>query len=121
MQKPLRPCAKAGCAALTREGYCQKHRPPPRRDSRSDAARERHKLYAQPVWTNRLRPAQLLRQPFCADCARHGVRTRATEVDHIVPNGGDAALFRDAENLQSLCKACHSRKTMRENKAGRSG
>ena len=25
--KPLRPCRHPGCAALTREGYCPKHKP----------------------------------------------------------------------------------------------
>jgi len=35
-----------------------------------------------------------------------------TEVDHIIPrqDGGDNS----RENLQSLCKSCHSRKTAKE-------
>ncbi len=41
---------------------------------------------------------------------------RANEVDHIKPHNGDLALFWDESNWQSLCKACHSRKTMGENR-----
>lgn len=89
--KPLRPCRHPGCAALTREGYCPKHKPQkaPRRVSA-----EYHSWYSLPIWTDDLRPAQLLREPFCRECAaqyppgdpRH--RTRATVVDHINPTGG---------------------------------
>ena len=38
----------------------------------------------------------------------------ATDVDHIVPHRGDARLLYDENNLQSLCKSCHSRKTATE-------
>ena len=41
--------------------------------------------------------------------------THAIEVDHIQPHKGDSELFYDAANLASLCKICHSRKTMNEN------
>ena len=56
----------------------------------------------------------LSRQPYCVECLRHGITVRATDVDHIVPrrDGG-----RDvAENLQSLCHSCHSKKTGHEKK-----
>ena len=109
--KPLRPCRHPGCSALTREGYCPKHKPPkaPRR-----ASAEYHGWYSLPIWTDALRPAQLLREPFCRVCAARGVRTRATVVDHIVPHRGNWARFTDRGNLQSLCKICHDRKTARE-------
>lgn len=109
--KPLRPCRHPGCSALTREGYCPKHKPAkaPRR-----ASAEYHGWYSLPIWTDDLRPAQLLREPFCRECAARGVRTRATVVDHIVPHRGEWAMFTDRGNLQSLCKICHDRKTARE-------
>ncbi len=109
--KPLRPCRHPGCSALTREGYCPKHKPAkaPRRISA-----EYHGWYSLPIWTDALRPAQLLREPFCRVCAARGVRTRATVVDHIVPHRGNWARFTDRGNLQSLCKTCHDRKTARE-------
>ncbi len=109
--KPLRPCRHPGCPALTREGYCPQHKPSkaPRRGSA-----EYHGWYSLPVWTKDLRPAQLLREPFCRECAKRGVRTRATVVDHVTPHCGDWALFIDPANHQSLCKSCHDRKTAKE-------
>ena len=96
--KPLRPCRHPGCSALTREGYCPKHKPA---------------------------KAQLLREPFCRACAaqyppgdpRH--RTRATVVDHIEPHRGNWARFIDPANHQSLCKRHHDQKTAREQAAER--
>lgn len=109
--KPLRPCRHPGCAALTREGWCPAHKPKP-------AARREsavwHSWYNLPVWKDDLRPAQLLREPFCRECARRGLRVRATDVDHVQDHKGNWALFIDPANHQSLCHSCHSRKTMRE-------
>lgn len=109
--KPLRPCRHPGCPALTREGYCPKHKPK-RAERRASA--EYHGWYSLPVWTDDLRPAQLLREPWCRECARRGVRTRATVVDHVTPHRGDWQMFIDLANHQSLCKRCHDRKTARE-------
>ncbi len=119
--KPLRPCRHAGCPALTREGWCPKHKPQHRR--RMSA--EYHGWYLLPVWTDDLRPAQLLREPFCRECARKYPpddprhRTRANVVDHIKPFRGDWALFVDPKNHQSLCKSCHDLKTAQERAADR--
>ena len=55
----------------------------------------------------------LMRHPVCEDPfgvhAARGELVPATEVDHIVPKarGGPDAW----DNLQALCKSCHSRKT----------
>lgn len=109
--KPLRPCRHPGCRELTRDGYCPKHKP--KRAARRASA-EWHGWYSLSIWTDDLRPAQLLREPWCRECARRGVRTRATVVDHIKPHKGDWALFIDPANHQSLCDHCHNRKTARE-------
>ena len=94
--KPLRPCRHPGCAALTREGYCPKHKPQkaPRRVSA-----EYHSWYSLPIWTDDL---------------RRGDRIWATVVDHIKPHRGSWPLFIDPANHQSLCKRCHDRKTALE-------
>lgn len=110
--KPLRPCRKPGCAELTREGWCPKHKP--KAASRSQEAQAWHRWYSLPIWTDDLRPNQLLEEPFCRECAAKGERVYATDVDHIRDHKGDWALFTDRGNLQSLCHSCHSRKTMRE-------
>ena len=110
-QKPLRPCRRPGCSALTRDGWCPAHKPKqaPRRESAPW-----HGWYSLPVWTDDLRKAQLLREPFCRECDRRGLRTWATDVDHIRDHKGNWALFTARDNLQSLCHSCHARKTMRE-------
>lgn len=109
--KPLRPCRHPGCNTLTREGYCPAHKP--KQTSRRESA-QWHGWYSLPIWTNDLRPAQLMREPFCRICAARGVRTKATDVDHVVDHKGDWGRFIDRNNLESLCHSCHSRKTMRD-------
>jgi 5-methylcytosine-specific restriction protein A len=70
-------------------------------------------LYAT-GWWQRTRAEVLRRQPLCAECAKIGRVTPATEVDHIIPHRGKRELFFDRSNLQPLCHSCHSRKTARE-------
>ena len=120
-QRPLRLCLHPGCSELTSESYCAKHKPVPRRkDSARKESAAWHGWYQLPIWTKDLRPAQLLREPYCRECTRRYPpddprhRTRATDVDHITPHRGDWDRFTDRGNLQSLCHRCHSRKTARE-------
>lgn len=117
--KPLRPCRHAGCCELTKTGYCAAHMPKRSGGERSAEAKAWHRLYNLPQWTEELRPAQLLRQPWCEECAKRGQRVRATDVDHIRDHKGNLELFADANNLQSLCHSCHSSKTMRSMQRGR--
>ena len=58
-----------------------------------------------------LRADYLRHHPLCVSCEAKGRVTAAREVDHIKPlaAGGSNA----ADNLQALCKPCHSRKTAR--------
>ena len=109
-QKPLRPCRHPGCSVLTRDGYCDRHRPTHRRRISADY----HSWYNLPIWTKRLRPDHLLIEPFCRVCSSEGKRTRAEVVDHIQPHRGDWQRFTDPTNLQSLCKYHHDQKTAME-------
>lgn len=111
-KKLLRPCRYPGCCTLVPSGYCDRHRP--KSHSRSETAQSWRWMYGTSAWSA-LRAAQLLREPFCRACAQRGVRTRATDVDHIRDHKGDWARFTDPDNLQSLCHRCHSRKTVAEN------
>ena len=121
--KPLRPCRHPGCCVLVSDGYCDAHRP--RGDRRSEEAQSWRWMYQTDEWKLDLRPAQLLREPFCRECARlyppgdprH--RTPATVVDHIVPHCGDWDMFTDEGNLQSLCKRHHDIKTAQEQREKR--
>lgn len=110
--KPLRPCRHPGCGVLVPGGYCAVHQPP-KEDRRSAEAQAWRWMYGTDEWKI-LRGDQLLREPFCRECARRGVRRYATDVDHIRDHKGDWGVFTDPANLESLCHSCHSRKTARE-------
>lgn len=113
MNKPMRMCKAPGCMKLTAGGYCPDHKP---KAERKDSAAWHH-LYTNPRygWNNR-RNAQLAREPWCRECAIHGLRVRATDADHVIPHRSNLQMFLHGE-LQSLCHSCHSRKTMAENSA----
>ena len=70
-------------------------------------------LYNSKTW-KKLRTNQLMEEPFCQECSTDDKPKLATEVDHIKPHKGDEFSFFDSDNLQSLCKICHSRKTAKE-------
>lgn len=94
--RPRRPCAAPGCGVLVSRGRCESHR----RASRH--ARGYGKEW-QPI-----RERILTEQPFCRICRENGRVTAANEVDHIDGNSRN----NDPANLRSLCKPCHSRKTV---------
>jgi 5-methylcytosine-specific restriction endonuclease McrA len=68
---------------------------------------EYKRWYDLSIWRKSLRPAQLRRQPLCEYCLKRELTVVAQVVDHITPHQGDWSLFRDPDNLQSLCKSCH--------------
>lgn len=75
--------------------------------------RVRNSKYNQAVW-KRSRIGQLSRQPLCQACLIEGKISQATEVDHVFPwtQIGDHAFTRNI--FQSLCKNCHTVKTLAE-------
>lgn len=107
-KRSLKPCRHPGCPELTRDGWCPKHRPAPRQNRRG-ASGAYHSWYSKVVWTQELRPAQLLREPFCRVCAAKGWRTPATVVDHVIPFRGDWDLFVS----RPITRACASSTTTR--------
>ena len=92
------PCAEPGCPAATNGGRCRKHRRAYERRRGTSAQRG----YGG-GW-RALRAAVLARDPICKLCGR----APSTEADHKIPKaqGGQDTM----ENLQGLCKPCHSRK-----------
>jgi 5-methylcytosine-specific restriction enzyme A len=103
----LRKCTQPGCDALVKSGRCSAHS---RKSYHNPKAKQ---LYNSRRWQV-LRVAHLSDNPWCVDCFVDGRYVLATEVDHINPHKGDAGLFFDPANLQSLCKVDHSRKTASE-------
>lgn len=58
------------------------------------------------------RAVKLAATPLCEDCEARGETVGATEVDHIDGLGPNGPRGHDLDNLRSLCKSCHSRKTV---------
>lgn len=104
-----RPCRNRGCPNGTTDpsGYCP--------DCIAALVTDGHRGTAtrrgyDRKW-RRYRAAYLSAHPLCARCARLGMVTVATVVDHIIPHRGDPILFWLPSNHQPLCKVCHDRKT----------
>lgn len=110
--RPNTPCKHPGCARLVPYGrvYCDEHTPAHRGDGRST----KEKGYTR-RW-QKARDRFLKAHPLCVRCLKDGQLTPATVVDHIIPHRGDQGLFWDENNWQALCKPCHDKKTMTEDR-----
>lgn len=104
---PKHPCGQPGCGALVERGKsrCAKHAA--EQGKRYDAERLSAAARGYDRTWRRLRRMVLNRSPLCAECG-----DPAIEVHHVIAlaDGGENTF----ENLESLCKGCHSRKTRRE-------
>lgn len=104
---PKPACRRPGCPALSNgSGFCKEHAELQGRVDYSFKGSRRDRGYP-PGW-EKLRLRILARDPLCrAMCG-----ALSSEADHIRPleRGGSN---RD-DNLQGLCKSCHSRKTVLE-------
>lgn len=96
MPKMFRPGVGVGIKQRTAR---QEH------DERRGTAAER--MYGG--WWQRARRKHLRANPLCVCCQANGYIRAASLVDHIVPHRGDAALFRNSANWQSLCAECHNK------------
>ena len=111
-KKPKKPCKHPGCPELTEGNYCKVHQREINREYNC-SSRPYKKLYNSSRWQD-LRRYVLNKQPLCVECLKNNRITPATVVDHIKPHKGNEDLFYDINNLQSLCKSCHDRKTAKE-------
>jgi 5-methylcytosine-specific restriction protein A len=68
------------------------------------------RIYESTRW-RKLRALKLRHEPLCRLCPPD-YRRPAVEVDHILPIRDRPDLAWVWSNLQSLCRECHSRKTM---------
>lgn len=114
----MRYCAAPGCGVLVGHGYCTVHR----RERERERGSQRQRGYTS-AWEQRAllfrsryplcgqRPGEL--KPVMSVCYDTGRTTLAALVDHVAPHRGDVGLFWDElNNWQSLCRSCHSRKTL---------
>ena len=113
-RKVKKPCRFPQCPKVTtaKHGYCPEHKQ--QVDKSYEKTREKSQIYYTKRWKD-LRKIQLNNHPLCADPFNHHKRyeqsrAMAAEVDHIDGNSDN----NEMDNLQSLCKKCHSRKTALE-------
>lgn len=108
-----RVCSHGGCFRKAEPGHgqCKGHLQQENRDSHPHRS-----LYDTVAWRT-LRADHISANPLCAEHLKAGEVVPGTDVDHIVPHGGDEDLFFDPSNLQTLCSTCHGRKTQREVRA----
>ena len=114
----MRYCLEPGCGSLVARGRCARHR------RQVDQARgsQRDRGYTR-RWERQAARFKV-KHPLCgmrpdgqppvmSRCYDEKRVTIADLVDHVVPHRGDQALFWDERhNWQSLCAACHARKTL---------
>jgi 5-methylcytosine-specific restriction enzyme A len=84
------------------------------RKPRGDFRKPAHKRGYDKRW-KRLRDDYIADYPLCEHCERKGLTTIAREVDHIIEfEGLDDQKRLDRDNLQSLCRSCHAKKTAKD-------
>jgi 5-methylcytosine-specific restriction protein A len=63
----------------------------------------------------KLRKQKASINPICEHCLMYGIIVPLAVVDHVIELEDDGPIY-DIDNLQSLCHACHNRKTNIERK-----
>jgi 5-methylcytosine-specific restriction protein A len=109
-----RPCKVTGCPNPASGKFCEEHAS----YSRTDRGSGKDRGWDIP-W-RRLRKIALARDHYiCVLCLRNeNNRPKpARDVDHIIPVAKAPHLRLVLENLQSLCRSCHSKKTATEDGA----
>lgn len=79
-------------------------------------ARPEGKWYNSTRWKE-LRKLILSRDPYCVRCAGEGRVTPSDTVNHRTPHKSDYDRFWDVENLEGVCKSCHSGPIQSEERA----
>jgi len=120
---PGAQCAFVRCKKGSIKGsvFCSEHSPAPK-----DApSREDLSAYRDAKW-KRIRARTLSSQPLCQSCLLDNRTTAAEAVDHVWPWRKIGKMAFSHNRFQSLCVACHSRKSALEARGicrefGRSG
>ena len=109
-------CKERECKELTRDasGYCPAHihleeELKKQRCRKYDAVRGSANERGYDSRWVKIRKMFLMRNPLCSDCLKGTRLTPANEVHHVkaLKKGGT----HDSNNLMSLCKSCHSKRT----------
>jgi len=83
--------------------------------NRSRSAGEMLTFYQSKAWRS-LRNYKIQMNPLCEHCLKSDILTPAREIDHIVAikDGGEKLAY---NNLSSLCRSCHAKKSVMEREA----
>lgn len=113
--KPKKPCYYPLCSELISGGqtYCEKHK---KLISRYEQDRESSSKRGYDRKWQKLRAWKLRHDPLCEECKRNDRIVIATEVHHKKSVRLYPLLRLVLENLESLCKTCHNKKKVEENK-----
>lgn len=119
--KPKRPCSKRDCPNLVEIGeqFCPEHKREYDREYNAKQRDPKKKVaYASNKW-RLIRKNQLRKHPWCQS-GNHDMSVPAMEVHHKVKfRTVNDPLFSDPNNLQSLCRNCHSSMTAQEGRWGK--
>ena len=105
------PCKELVQSPATR---CTKHnKERNNKYSKTFTASSNQSFYSSPAWKS-TRRIHIETYPYCCICLIGGVRTIAKHVDHIIERKDRPDLAFEPSNLQSLCVAHHSSKTLKD-------
>ncbi len=99
--KPRHQCNRVGCYALTSERYCAEHQRQAVEAYEAKRGTATERGY-NATWA-RVRAMKLAGDPLCERCRVHGLTVAAVLVHHKDRN----PRHNTAENIESLCDACH--------------
>jgi 5-methylcytosine-specific restriction protein A len=104
---PLTYCTEPGCGEKVQRGKCAAHTKAA--DQRRGTA---HSRGYDRVW-QAFRAWFIARHPLCEDCKEQGLIEPTAEVHHIRKVKEHPELRLVESNCRGLCKACHSKRTLR--------
>ena len=107
-RKPKTICSYPGCQALTNDRYCDEHK---------KQVTKEHNQKVQSSYTYQWRKASkqfFKRASFVCSMSKEGRLTPATDVDHIIPHGGNRNFSGTERTGSPFVKVVHSKKTAEE-------
>ncbi|PGC80400.1 HNH endonuclease [Bacillus toyonensis] len=118
--KPMKPCASPMCAALTRDKYCEKHQDKVQESARHYDKYIRNKssrsFYNSRLWKGMRELMYRRDHGLCVQCRSKDIIQIGDVVDHIIPIRVEWSKRLEPTNLQTLCHACHNKKTKEDEK-----
>ncbi|MFY0167308.1 HNH endonuclease [Bacillus anthracis] len=118
--KPYKPCKSLGCNELTRDTYCSKHQDKVQENTRYYDKHIRNKnsrsFYNSRLWKDMREFIYRRDHGLCVQCRSNDIIKIGDVVDHIIPIRVDWSKRLEPSNLQTLCHACHNKKTKEDEK-----